>query len=480
MSQKKKVRFKILAAPDDLSEIKNKVKKFRFRKLRKLLVPAVLILLAVCGTYLLLKNQTYMQARTAREYPVDISDTSSYARFGDGIVRYNRDGVVFLNKKNEEQWIQPAQIQNPIIVVKDKAFTVADNGGNNIMVFTEEGLKGEIETTLPIEKIAVSDQGIVSAVLKDENSPKIISYDATGNILVEQKTTAGTTGYPAALELSDDGRVLAVSYLYTEGAAIKSKVVFYNFGETGQGKTDNIVSSEEYNDTVAAEIFFMGEDRSVVVGDNGFTIYKGKEEAALELSDDGRVLAVSYLYTEGAAIKSKVVFYNFGETGQGKTDNIVSSEEYNDTVAAEIFFMGEDRSVVVGDNGFTIYKGKEEPQKEKEITVGQEIQSVFHSDQYIGFVLLNRDKSGYEVRLYNRLGDQVLNRDIPAKYDNVKIDGDEIIMFDGTKCCIVSATGIIRFNGDIKINALEMFRAPGLNRYYVMSVDELRVIYLTK
>ena len=398
MSQKKKVRFKILAAPDDLSEIKNKVKKFRVRKLRKLLVPAVLILLAVCGTYLLLKNQTYMQARTAREYPVDISDTSSYARFGDGIVRYNRDGVVFLNKKNEEQWIQPAQIQNPIIVVKDKAFTVADNGGNNIMVFTEEGLKGEIETTLPIEKIAVSDQGIVSAVLKDENSPKIISYDATGNILVEQKTTAGTTGYPAALELSDDGRVLAVSYLYTEGAAIKSKVVFYNFGETGQGKTDNIVSSEEYNDTVAAEIFFMGEDRSVVVGDNGFTIYKGKEE----------------------------------------------------------------------------------PQKEKEITVGQEIQSVFHSDQYIGFVLLNRDKSGYEVRLYNRLGDQVLNRDIPAKYDNVKIDGDEIIMFDGTKCCIVSATGIIRFNGDIKINALEMFRAPGLNRYYVMSVDELRVIYLTK
>ena len=222
MSQKKKVRFKILAAPDDLSEIKNKVKKFRVRKLRKLLVPAVLILLAVCGTYLLLKNQTYMQARTAREYPVDISDTSSYARFGDGIVRYNRDGVVFLNKKNEEQWIQPAQIQNPIIVVKDKAFAVADNGGNNIMVFTEEGLKGEIETTLPIEKIAVSDQGIVSAVLKDENSPKIISYDATGNILVEQKTTAGTTGYPAALELSDDGRVLAVSYLYTEGAAIKS------------------------------------------------------------------------------------------------------------------------------------------------------------------------------------------------------------------------------------------------------------------
>ncbi len=398
MSQKKKTRFKILTSPDDLSEIKNKVRRFRLRKLRKILVPAVLIILAACGTYLLLKNQTYAQARTAREYVADISDTSSYARFGDGIIRYNRDGVVYLNKKNEEQWIQPAQIQNPVIVVKENSFAVADNGGNNIMVFTEEGLKGEIETTLPIEKIAISDQGIVSAVLRDENSPKIISYDATGNILVEQKTTVGTTGYPAALELSGDGRLLAVSYLYTEGAVIKSRVVFYNFGETGQGKPDNIVSSAEYEDTVAAEVFFMGEDRAVVVGDNRFIIYKGKEE----------------------------------------------------------------------------------PQKEKEITIDQEIQSVFHSDQYIGFVLLNRDKSGYEVRLYNRLGEQILNRPIPAKYDNVKMDGDEILMYDGTSCCIVTATGIIKFSGDIKINALEMFRAPGLNRYYVMSVDELRIIYLTK
>lgn len=398
MSQKKKTRFKILTSPDDLSEIKNKVRRFRLRKLRKILVPAVLIILAACGTYLLLKNQTYAQARTAREYVADISDTSSYARFGDGIIRYNRDGVVYLNKKNEEQWIQPAQIQNPVIVVKENAFAVADNGGNNIMVFTEEGLKGEIETTLPIEKIAISDQGIVSAVLRDENSPKIISYDATGNILVEQKTTVGTTGYPAALELSGDGRLLAVSYLYTEGAVIKSRVVFYNFGETGQGKPDNIVSSAEYEDTVAAEVFFMGEDRAVVVGDNRFIIYKGKEE----------------------------------------------------------------------------------PQKEKEITIDQEIQSVFHSDQYIGFVLLNRDKSGYEIRLYNRLGEQILNRPIPAKYDNVKMDGDEILMYDGTSCCIVTATGIIKFSGDIKINALEMFRAPGLNRYYVMSVDELRIIYLTK
>lgn len=398
MAQKKKTSFKILTAPEDLSEIKHKIRKVRLAKIRRVLTLLILISLAVCGTYLLLDNQTYARARTAAEYPIDISDTSSYAQFADGIVRYNRDGVVFLNRKNEEQWIQPTQLQNPTICLKDNAFAVADNGGNSILVFTREGLKGEIETTLPIEKIAISDQGIVSAILRNENSPQIISYDATGNILVEQQVTVSTTGYPVALEMSDDGNMLAVSYLYTEGTAIKSRVIYYNFGETGQERTDNIVMSEEYDNTVMAEIFFMGDDRSIVVGDDRFVIYRGKEV----------------------------------------------------------------------------------PEKQKEITLDQEIQSVFHSDRYIGFILLNQEKSGYELRLYSRLGEQVLSREISGKYSNVKIDGSEVIMFDGSRCCIITATGIVKFEGDLNVEALEIFQAPGINRYYMMSVDELRVIYLTK
>ncbi len=398
MAQKKKTSFKILTAPEDLSEIKHKIRKVRLAKIRRVLTLLILISLAVCGTYLLLDNQTYARARTAAEYPIDISDTSSYAQFADGIVRYNRDGVVFLNRKNEEQWIQPTQLQNPTICLKDNAFAVADNGGNSILVFTREGLKGEIETTLPIEKIAISDQGIVSAILRNENSPQIISYDATGNILVEQQVTVSTTGYPVALEMSDDGNMLAVSYLYTEGTAIKSRVIYYNFGETGQERTDNIVMSEEYDNTVMAEIFFMGDDRSIVVGDDRFVIYRGKEV----------------------------------------------------------------------------------PEKQKEIMLDQEIQSVFHSDRYIGFILLNQEKSGYELRLYSRLGEQVLSREISGKYSNVKIDGSEVIMFDGSRCCIITASGIVKFEGDLNVEALEIFQAPGINRYYMMSVDELRVIYLTK
>ena len=398
MSQKKKTQFRLLTPPEDLSEIKHKVLKFRLTKIRRALVFLVLLFLAVCGTFLLLDNQTYTRVGTASAYPGDRTDSSGYAQFADGIVRYNRDGVAFLNRKNEEQWIQSAQIRNPIISVREKAFAIADNGGNTILVFTEQGLKGEIETTLPIEKITVSDQGIVTAILRNESSPEIMSYDAVGNILVEQQVIMGTTGYPVAIEMSDDGNILAAGYLYVDSAVLKSRVIFYNFGETGQEKQDKIVTSDDYNNTVMTELFFMGDDRLVAVGDDRFAIYRGKDV----------------------------------------------------------------------------------PEKEKEIELDQEIQSVFHSDRYIGFILLNEEKSGYELRLYNRLGEQVIRRDISGTYNHVKIAGDEVIMYDGSRCCIITAAGIKKFEGNINADALEIFKAPGLNRYYVMSVDELRVIYLTK
>lgn len=398
MTQKKKTDFKIVTPPDDLSEVRAKTKKIHREKLKKIVVPVILIALAVSGTYLMLTNKAYSEAGTAVRYSTDSSDTSNYAHFANGIVRYNRDGVVFLNKKNEEKWIQSTQLKNPIIEVKEKAFAVGDIGGNSILVFSEEGLKGEIETSLPIENMAISDQGIVTVLLKNETAPKIISYDAMGNVLVEQQVTVPVMGYPVAMDMSDDGKMLAVTYLHTDDAVLKSKVIYYNFGESGKDKPDKIVASDEYSDTIMADVFFMGSDRSVVVGDNSIVIYKGKSE----------------------------------------------------------------------------------PKKEKEISIGQEIQSVFHSDKYIGLILFNSDKSGYELRLYDRFGERILNKEISGRYGNAKIEGSEVIMYEGSKCCIVTANGIVKFEGDIKTEALEIFKASGLNRYYVMSADELRVIYLTK
>lgn len=175
-------------------------KRHRKRLFKGLLLVVVIVLLG----YIYFERQTYENIQEVKDYSRESSDNYSYREFADGIIRYSRDGVVYLNEKNEEIWNQPGQIQNPIISVNKDAFAIADNGGDSIMVFTEAGLKGEVTTTLPIEKIAVSNQGIVAAILKNEDSPKIATYDTAGNLLVEHQATMLGTGYPMAIALSGD------------------------------------------------------------------------------------------------------------------------------------------------------------------------------------------------------------------------------------------------------------------------------------
>lgn len=397
MVQKKNPNLK-LASPVDLDKLKKTVRTHRRAVIRRWGMTIIIVFMIISGSYLLIKNRSYTSVKEAASYEEETSDTNRYAQFADGIVRYSRDGVVFLNSKNEEQWIQSCQMKNPVIDVNRETFAVADSEGNSILVFTEEGLKGEMETTLPIEKISVSSQGIVSAILKSESAPMIVSYDAAGNILVEHQVTLNNMGYPLSLDMSEDGLMLAVSYLYTKGGAVKSKVAYYNFGEVGKEKTDNQVSLEEYDGVIIPEVYFMDDTTSVAVSDSSFIIYEGKEV----------------------------------------------------------------------------------PEKKNEVEIHQEIKSVFHTDTYIGFVLLNKDKSGYEARLYNRSGKQIMNKAFTGEYGNIKMSGEEIIMYDGSKCCIITKNGILRFKGDLKVEALEVIPARGINRYLVMSANELRVVYLTK
>ena len=393
--QKKKPQLK-LVKPLNLDEIKKRTGQYRRYLIKKWTVRIVLGAMAISGTWMLVENHSYSKIYRATSYKQDTSDSSDYVAFGDGIVRYTKDGVTFLNRKNEEQWIQPSQFKNPSVDLREKAFAVGDIGGNSIQVFTAQGLKGEIETTLPIEKFSVSNQGIVSAILKNESEPMIVTYDAVGNVLVENQVSIADNGYPVALEMSPDGTVLMVSYLAPAGNTLKSEVVCYNFGNAGKQQTNHQVGTEEYENSILPEIYFMNSSTAVAVGDHSFVVYEGSQT----------------------------------------------------------------------------------PVKKREVQIGQEIRNSFHTDKYIGFVLLNKEKSGYEIRLYNKSGKQVMNRAFNGEYSNVQMVGNEIIMYEGSSCCILTRTGVQRFKGDLKTDALLVLPATGVNKYIVMSTNELSTIYL--
>ena len=171
------------------------------------------IVAASVGIYLFIHLQTYTNVRVANTYPEAGSTDSNYKEFSEGVLRYSRDGMAYLSQQGEEKWNQAYQIKTPTVVAGDDCAIIFDKGGNDVVIFQKDGVKGEIHTTLPIEKATVSSQGIVCAVLKDSSSPKIVCYDTAGNILVEHKTSLTGTGYPMDVAISSDAEVMQVTYL---------------------------------------------------------------------------------------------------------------------------------------------------------------------------------------------------------------------------------------------------------------------------
>ena len=372
-----------------------KARKKRWKKTT--LIAAVVVALAV-GVYLLINLQTYTSARALDTYTVSGASGSAYEQFADGVLKYSRDGISYLNQHGEEMWNQPYQMKNPVVDVNGSSAAVADKGGNAVLVFNEEGVRGETQTNLPIERVRVSEQGIVSVILTDENEARVLCYDAAGNLLVENKTSMNGTGYPLDVALSPDGETMQVLYLYTEAGAVKSRVIYYNFGESGEEKTDHLVAQMEYEDTVMASGFFMDENISVAVGDNRLTIYRG-----------GNV-----------------------------------------------------------------------PEETENIEIKKQIKSVFHNEKYIGMVLKNEGKEGYELRLYNTRGQVAMSENFTGDYSHVKLCGSQVIMYDGKNCSIFTRGGIRKFDGEMNSNILEIFPVPGVNKYIVMNENGLEVVRLVK
>lgn len=381
-----------------MEEIAERIRKHKRRFRIKVLLIISAFLFVSIGSFLLIYLQTYTEVRVVDTRKSGDSDNNNYRQFADGVLKYSRDGVALLNRKGEEVWNQPYQIKSPMVEIYKESGAIADKGGNDVVVFDKKGWRGEIHTDYPIEKIAVSARGIVSMILKNENSPKIVCYDAAGNLLVELKTSFTGTGYPMDLGISEDGKLLLVTYMCVQDGVVTSKINYYNF------------------------------------------------DGEKETSKDYEVL----------------------------------EEIYKDMIAPTAFFLNDSVSVVAGSNQLLFYKGKETPVLAQTVTLNKQIKSVFHSNRYVGLVLKNEGKAGYELCLYNASGKKLMSQDFIGDYSNIKIDGSQVILYDGKKCSIFSRTGIHKFEGEMSHNILEIFPMAGVNKYIVMNANGMEVVRLVK
>ena len=186
----------------------------------------------------------------------------------------------------EDKWNQATQFQQPAAVTSDTYAVVADIKGTDMYLFDEKGLVKQLTTTKPIEKVTVGHDGTVAVIQENGSTPVVSCYNKDGKILLKHQASLSESGYPISAAVSEDGDVLALSYLRAGSTGASGRISF--FAIKTQEK-DNTLFSEDLKSQIAGEVFFI-DKTAVVVGEKECFLYQGFESPKKKTIDiDGEI-----------------------------------------------------------------------------------------------------------------------------------------------------------------------------------------------
>ena len=371
----------------------------RHRQLKLYTVLFVLAAVAVVAviSYIGWKNKVYTDYEIIQQNVWERSSEAKSMNLGGTLFTYSNDGMNCTDTKGKIIWNQTYEMQNPMIRTCQKTVAVGDYNGRKIYVSNTQGTLGTIETTMPIRDFCVSSNGIVAAVLDDSTVTAIYLYSTAGEQLAYFKTTMSKSGYPIAIDISDDGCQVAISYIKAEDGKVSSSIGFYNFSSVGQNYTDNLVSGYGYSGAVVPLIHFMG----------------------------------------------------------------------NDTVFA------------VADNRLMFFKGKQKPESLADILISEEIQSVFYDDKHVGLVFYNTAAdTTYRVEIYDTNAKKVSEIAFNMEYNDILFDQSGVIIYNENDCIMYDWDNRLKYQGAFKDQVTCFIPSGNIARHTLITDDTIQLIEL--
>ena len=191
-------------------------------------------------------------------------------------------------------------------------------------------------------------------------------------------------------------------------------------------------------------------------------------------------MIVSYVEVTAGAIKSKVVFYNFGSAGKNKKDRVVATfKQYKDELVPFVNFMDSSKAVAVSENRITVYKAGDTPKIDEEEKFTGEAQKVFYDSDYIGLVFKsNKEKKPYNVVVYNTGLSEKMNEDVGLAFDTIKFADKNVLMYNDKNVLVMSKHGVEKFKHTFKKAISDMIPLNSDTRFLVEYNDKVEEIEL--
>ena len=366
-------------------------KKRRNKRTKKILaIGTVVAAIAFVLFYVFFQmNRTYGSYTVVNSTKRTDSNSVKYISYNGKILKYSKDGASGMKPNGEILWNGSYDFKNPMAVTCGEYVAIADIGAKEIYIFNGKDSGTKLTVQASIEQIAVANQGVIAAVLEEDDEAKINIYDpysATEQLKVSISTSTDSDGYPVAIALSPDGLKLVTSYINISNGVLQSSVNFYNFDEVGQCCVDSIVGSRPMDKELVANIDFINSDTVCAYTENGFKLYQMQEvpkditEITLEngiksICHNDKYIGVVLENTEG--LDEPFILHIYDTTGKLVLEKKVDYDY--DKVE-----MGEDEIIFYSERSCNIVRTR--GSEKLDCTFENEITNFFpvgHSDNYV-------------------------------------------------------------------------------------------------
>lgn len=381
----------------DQKKMKHKIARHRRLNFYKMLALIAVVAIAGVSLYFYWDSVVYTDYEVKQTYSFQKSSDAYIKKLGDSILVYSKDGMSCIDNKGKTLWNQTYEIQNPIVRTCKNVVAIGDYNGRSIYVASNEKILGTINTATPIRDFCVAANGIVAAVQDDGTVTSIYIYDTSGNNPVYFRTTMSKSGYPLGVDISDDGKQVAVSYLKAEAGEISTNIGFYNFSAVGQNYTDNLVSGYGYQDQIIPVISYMNNDSAFALGDH------------------------------------KLIFY----------------------------------------------QGSQIPINVADIWINDEIKSVFYDRNYVGLIFADATEGAkYRLDIYNTSGTLVGKIPFDMEYKDVLFDTNSIIIYNDNECKIYNWKQYLKYEGIFQEQISFILQANSVDKFTYVTEDKIQNIQL--
>ena len=305
------------------------------KKVKKAILLVIFILVSIF-IYILVNNKKDVSTNINNKdiKSIDINFGEQVYTYNSYIYIYGKSRIKIL-KNNDVLLEDKFSFENPKIVTSFDKLAICDVNNKVAKVYSSSGHMYTVNSSNNILGFSINKNGVLAIIFKVGDNYQIEVY-YNGDKLYSINNINYDEGVPVSVSVSNDNKILAISYIKSKGATIDSNIVFHSMesnkvfgGVIKENQIVGIIKFSDKNNLIGIS------DREIFITDINGNLSSGqvKEIYKKDLSNILKYInfldGIGYVIGYGKSIDSEnnpisentVIFYNQSGGEMGRYDD---------------------------------------------------------------------------------------------------------------------------------------------------------------